>query len=967
MPVETGLAGAGGDAGGGGVAPGEVTGSGGEELATEVTVDRTADAVEALAATIDGNALRVTSSQPQFITAPPVGTEAPTVYLAGAGPFVQDRFGDDRYGIVEMNSAEIATNTGLISGQLPEELAASGGLKTELVAPLPAGTNAIGAVEVTASALPTDAAKETKQDVGNASLTSIDGKTPALGQAAMAGSVPVVVASDQTAIPISDAGASITVDGSLSVSNFPASQDVVVTSSALPSGAATSALQGAGLPSALTAGGGVKVGLVDAIPAGANAIGSVSVTSLPGSPAQEHVTAASPHAARLTNGAAFYVAAQAGDNLGADLRVAGSAVANGNPVPVSDAGGSLTVDGTVTANVGTTGGLALDATLTGGTQVSIAKGPVSPGSAVGSEKPVLVGGSDGTNAQFVNVDSTGAVRLQSGGAPGAVAPSRATQVGGSDGANLRALKVDTSGRPDVLSNLQVSSAAVSTTNPVPTRSVATELAPSYVRLPTDGFGRTVVVEPQPKLQASFAYGCPAHVWGNYLTGTGTVTTTALTTSIATASTGASGASIAELRSLSRWTYHAGQAMRLLFTAAFSAPASGGMQAIGVGPFDGFAVGYSGTAFGFLHRSGGVAEIRTLTITTASTTNQNVTVTLDGVGTSVAVTNSGNTVTTAREIATGNYAAAGAGWMAYQLGSTIIFVNRRPGPRSGSYSLTATTAVGSFAQTVAGVLPTDTWIAKTAWNGDRLDGSAGANNASGATLDQTKMSVWQILIPFLGNGNVILQWMDPTTGLWSTCHTIHRPNAFTTPIVREATFNLWIYADGAANVSASSGSMALFCDGQTQILGPRTAIGPTFKTTVGNASELPLLSIRVDPVYNGAQNRSGFVPLQVTTSAGATGQVMLRFYLNATLTAANFASVNAVSMLSLDTSATAAANGLLVGNIVTSPTGGSTPVDVSNLGYRLEAGDVVTITAQQTNGTNGTVAIGLTGVEEIGAS
>lgn len=384
MPVETGLVGAGGDAGGGGGASGEVTGSGGEELATEVTVDRTADAVEALAATIDGNALRVTSSQPQFITAPPVGTEAPTVYLAGAGPFVQDRFGDDRYGIVEMNSAEIATNTGLISGQLPEELAASGGLKTELVAPLPAGANAIGTVEVTASALPTDAAKETKQDVGNASLTSIDGKTPALGQAAMAGSVPVVVASDQTAIPISDGGGSITVDGSLSVSNFPASQDVVVTSSALPSGAATSALQGAGLPAALTAGGGVKVGLVDALPAGANAIGSVSVTSLPGSPAQEHVTAASPHAARLTNGAAFYVAAQAGDNLGADLRVAGAAVANGNPVPVSDAGGSLTVDdgggsitvdGAVTATISgtpsvTVAGVATNAAQTDGTQRS---------------------------------------------------------------------------------------------------------------------------------------------------------------------------------------------------------------------------------------------------------------------------------------------------------------------------------------------------------------------------------------------------------------------------------------------------------------------------------------------------------------------------------------------------------------------------------------------------------------------
>lgn len=57
------------------------------------------------------------------------------------------------------------------------------------------------------------------QTTGNSSLASINSKTPSLGQAAMAASVPVVIASDQTAIPIS---------GTVAVSNFPASQPVVV-------------------------------------------------------------------------------------------------------------------------------------------------------------------------------------------------------------------------------------------------------------------------------------------------------------------------------------------------------------------------------------------------------------------------------------------------------------------------------------------------------------------------------------------------------------------------------------------------------------------------------------------------------------------------------------------------------------------------------------------------------------------
>jgi hypothetical protein len=47
-----------------------------------------------------------------------------------------------------------------------------------------------------------------------------------LGQKLMAASTPVVIASDQSAIPISDGGGSITVDGSVAVTNFPASQAV---------------------------------------------------------------------------------------------------------------------------------------------------------------------------------------------------------------------------------------------------------------------------------------------------------------------------------------------------------------------------------------------------------------------------------------------------------------------------------------------------------------------------------------------------------------------------------------------------------------------------------------------------------------------------------------------------------------------------------------------------------------------
>jgi len=78
--------------------------------------------------------------------------------------------------------------------------------------------------------LPTGASTSALQTTGNSSLSSIDGKTPALGQATMANSEPVVIASNQSAVPISgtvtanagsgpwpvtDNGGSLTVDGTV--------------------------------------------------------------------------------------------------------------------------------------------------------------------------------------------------------------------------------------------------------------------------------------------------------------------------------------------------------------------------------------------------------------------------------------------------------------------------------------------------------------------------------------------------------------------------------------------------------------------------------------------------------------------------------------------------------------------------------------------------------------------------------
>lgn len=90
-------------------------------------------------------------------------------------------------------------------------------------------------VTVATMPLPAGAATSAKQDTGNTSLSNIDGKTPALGQGAMAASTPVVIASNQSAVPVSGP----LTDAQLRTLPVPVSN----ASLPLPTGAATSAAQ----------------------------------------------------------------------------------------------------------------------------------------------------------------------------------------------------------------------------------------------------------------------------------------------------------------------------------------------------------------------------------------------------------------------------------------------------------------------------------------------------------------------------------------------------------------------------------------------------------------------------------------------------------------------------------------------------------------------------------------------------
>lgn len=200
----------------------------------------------------------------------------------------------------------------------------------------------------------TGLATSANQTTGNASLTSIDAKTPALGQQLAAASQPVVLTAAQltTLTPLSSVAvnnfpATQAVSGTVAVSNFPASQAVTgaffqatqpISAAALPlpTGAATETTL-ASLNSKVTA---VNTGAV-----------VVSSSVLP--------TSASTSALQTSGNASL-------TSIDTKTPALGQALAAASTPVVLTAAQLITLTplAAVTANIGTTNGLALDASLT---------------------------------------------------------------------------------------------------------------------------------------------------------------------------------------------------------------------------------------------------------------------------------------------------------------------------------------------------------------------------------------------------------------------------------------------------------------------------------------------------------------------------------------------------------------------------------------------------------------------------
>lgn len=329
-------------------------------------------------------------------------------------------------------------------------------------------------------------------------------------------------------------------------------------------------------------------------------------------------------------------------------------------------------------------------------------------------------------------------------------------------------------------------------------------------------------------------------------------------------TGTSIGGFGVLQTRKRAVYRAGQGLRTRFSAAFTTGVNSSTQVAGWGQAEsGLFFGYLNEQFGIQYVTGGTRAVVTMTVTTASSTNENVTVELNGVNFSVPVTNSANISRTVWELAEGVY----TGWSASPNGATVVFVSGSANPITiGNFSLTASTAVANFVETKAGVTATTTVIPQSQWNGDKLDGTG----ASGVTLIPTNLNVYEIVVQYLGAGAITFNVeVSPSANnsILTRVHNIPLPNTLTVPTLTNPSgpFTMAAYSQGSTtNLRVISASAALFIEGRPHNTGVRSTYARSLAATV-STTLYPFVVLHNPNTYFDKANQGVVYILRLTAA------------------------------------------------------------------------------------------------------
>jgi len=399
-----------------------------------------------------------------------------------------------------------------------------------------------------------------------------------------------------------------------------------------------------------------------------------------------------------------------------------------------------------------------------------------------------------------------------------------------------------------------------------------------VKDPQGAFGSLVAMEDRPRVQIDAVFGLRGKTdTQSKVDGvTGVVDVNQLATgSMFRCQTGTDAAGFGRLRSVRALRYKAGQGSLYRFTALFTTGVANSSQRVGA-MNDGVELtfGYNGADFGILHRTGGICEVRTLTLTVAAAGAETATVTLDDVEFTPALT-AGTLAHNAFELASFTY----AGWEAHQNGATVIFLKVFPVVAAGAYSFSSPgAAVGTFAQVAVGIVSVDTWIPQADWNRTTL-----RTEEDPFILDPTKGNVYTVIHQYLGFGGVVFAIGHPRQMSPTIVHQIEYNNKNIVPSLHIPIMKLGVWAENLGNTSnliAQSGSGAGFLQGEN--CPARNVEAFTVEKTGITTTLTAVLSIRSRAEFDGRLHLAEILPLIASIAVDGAKPARVEVILNATL-------------------------------------------------------------------------------------
>ncbi len=467
------------------------------------------------------------------------------------------------------------------------------------------------------------------------------------------------------------------------------------------------------------------------------------------------------------------------------------------------------------------------------------------------------------------------------------------------------------------------------------------------------FGEQSVAEPTPVVQVQFPYNINTDIWETRNNNG----SSSVSNNMANLSTGAAANQSSTIITRNFLKYNPGQGALVRFTALYTTGVANNTQWVGIGDTDdGFFFGYNGATFGVLRRQGGKPETRRLAITTASNTEENITITLDGDAESVAVTAAGadsatTRVVTANEIVAHDFSNVGEGWEVHNMGPNIFFTSFSDGSKTGTYSLVngGGEAAGTFTQSLAGVSATDTVVAQSAWSEDTLDGSSVMPDGLFASLDPTKGNVYQIRYQWLGFGSVEFYVEHGAEGDLHLVHRIEYANDNTVPSIDNPTLPLCIATKNTTNTSdvvVKVGSMGGFVEGRDVLPGLPHSL--SIESTSISTTETPVLTIHSHDIYQSTLNRVKIKMTSGSVSTDGTKNSIIRIRKNTVLAGpVSFTPLDSnISTIHRDTTATGVSGGVVVFAEGAEKVG-FVDIDLEKLGITLVAPDFLTVTIQAT--------------------